>query len=42
VYKCVNCKRIITKIEGTVRCPFCGARILTKIRPEVIKRVQAR
>lgn len=42
MYKCVKCKRIITKIDGSVRCPYCGARILSKMRPEILKRVQAR
>ena len=35
-------KKIITKVEGSIRCPYCGARILSKMRPEVVKRVQAR
>lgn len=42
MYKCVKCKRIVTKIEGPVRCPYCGARILSKMRPEVVKTVHAR
>ena len=42
MYRCVKCKRIITKIEDSVRCPFCGARIVSKMRPEIVKRVQAR
>jgi DNA-directed RNA polymerase subunit RPC12/RpoP len=42
MYKCVKCKRIITKIEDTVRCPYCGFRILAKMRPDTPKRVQAR
>ncbi len=42
MYKCVKCKRIITKVEDSVRCPYCGARILAKMRPEVLKRVHAR
>jgi len=42
MYKCINCKRIITKLEGKIRCPYCGARVLIKVRPNVIKRVRAR
>ena len=42
MYKCIKCKSAIPKIEGSVRCPFCGARILAKVRPDVVKRVQAR
>jgi DNA-directed RNA polymerase subunit RPC12/RpoP len=42
MYKCVKCKRIIKKVEEKIRCPYCGYRTLTKLRPEVVKRVQAR
>jgi DNA-directed RNA polymerase subunit RPC12/RpoP len=42
VYKCVKCKRIITKIEDNIRCPYCGFRILAKMRPDTPKRVRAR
>jgi len=42
MYKCVNCKRIITKLEDKVRCPYCGTRVFVKLRPEIVKRVQAR
>lgn len=42
MYKCIKCKKIITKIEERVRCPFCGYRIFIKVRPEVVKRVLAR
>lgn len=42
MYKCIKCKKTIPNIEGTVRCPYCGARILSKMRPQTVKRVQAR
>ncbi|MCD6482690.1 MAG: DNA-directed RNA polymerase subunit P [Candidatus Aenigmarchaeota archaeon] len=42
MYKCLICKKEIPKIEGKVICPYCGSRILVKVRPKVIKRVQAR
>jgi len=42
MYKCVKCKKVIPEIEGTIRCPYCGARVLAKMRPEMTKRVQAR
>ncbi len=41
MYKCINCKKVIPKIEERVRCPYCGYRIFSKIRPEVVKRVKA-
>ncbi|MCS7106053.1 MAG: DNA-directed RNA polymerase subunit P [Candidatus Aenigmarchaeota archaeon] len=42
LYKCVKCKKIVTKIDEKIRCPYCGYRIFVKLRPEVIKRVRAR
>ncbi|MEM5802204.1 MAG: DNA-directed RNA polymerase subunit P [Candidatus Aenigmatarchaeota archaeon] len=42
MYKCVGCKKEITKIEDRIRCPYCGFRIFVKLRPEVVKRVRAR
>jgi DNA-directed RNA polymerase subunit RPC12/RpoP len=42
LYRCINCKKIIENIDDRIRCPYCGQRVLTKLRPQVIKRVQAR
>lgn len=42
MYKCIKCKKEIPEIEDRVRCPYCGHRILAKIRPDKIARVQAR
>jgi DNA-directed RNA polymerase subunit P len=42
MYKCVKCKKTISKIEDKIRCPYCGHRIFVKMRPEVVKRVLAR
>lgn len=42
MYKCVNCKKVIDKFGDRIRCPYCGARIFVKMRPEIVKRVQAR
>jgi DNA-directed RNA polymerase subunit RPC12/RpoP len=33
---------MIEKLGDRVRCPYCGARILIKVRPKVIKEVLAR
>jgi len=38
----VKCKKIIEKFDEKIRCPFCGGRIFIKLRPEMVKRVQAR
>jgi len=42
MYRCIKCKKIITKLDDKIRCPYCGYRIVAKIRPEVVKRVHAR
>ncbi|MFW9954977.1 MAG: DNA-directed RNA polymerase subunit P [Candidatus Thorarchaeota archaeon] len=44
VYVCHACKTVVTpeglKTLPGVKCPFCGGRILYKIRPPVVKRVK--
>lgn len=47
VYECVKCggKVVTDELElrgGGVKCTFCGYRILKKIRPPVVKRVQTK
>lgn len=42
MYKCVKCKKIVTKIDEKIRCPYCGFRIFVKLRPKTVKRVHAR
>jgi len=41
-FKCLKCKKMIDEAEDKIRCPYCGYRIFVKMRPEVLKRVQAR
>ena len=41
-FKCLKCKKVIEKLDERVRCPYCGYRIFVKMRPKVVKRVQAR
>ncbi|KUO41963.1 MAG: DNA-directed RNA polymerase subunit P [Hadesarchaea archaeon YNP_N21] len=42
-YRCGNCDRTFEKIEATgIRCPYCGYRILFKVRPDVVRKVKAR
>lgn len=44
VYICHSCKREVTpeglKTLPGVKCPYCGGRILYKVRPPVVKRVK--
>lgn len=42
MYKCVSCKKVVANLDEKVRCSYCGQRVFSKIRPEVIKRVLAR
>lgn len=42
MYKCLNCRKEIDETNDKVRCPYCGFRVYSKSRPEVVKRVQAR
>jgi len=46
VYKCIKCGRILDKdsldFSQSVKCPFCGARVLVKVRPPLPKKVEAR
>jgi len=42
MYKCVKCGKIIPKLGSKIICPYCGYRILVKLRPPVVKRVRAR
>ncbi|MHA2352526.1 MAG: Rpo12/RPC10 RNA polymerase subunit family protein [Candidatus Thorarchaeota archaeon] len=44
VYVCHKCHKEVTaeglKTLPGVKCPYCGGRILYKIRPPVVKRVK--
>ncbi len=46
VYKCVRCGSLVTSEElelrgGSVKCTYCGYRVLKKIRPPVVRRIKA-
>ena len=41
MYKCVNCKKAIPKLEEKIRCPYCGHRIFVKERPDTLRKVRA-
>ncbi len=43
-YRCLKCGKVVQvdlRYEK-VRCPFCGNKVLVKVRPPVIKRLKAR
>ncbi|MEM2908193.1 MAG: hypothetical protein QXP65_03235 [Candidatus Hadarchaeales archaeon] len=43
VYKCNGCGRMFGKMEqGSAKCPFCGSRILLKVRSSIVRKVAAR
>lgn len=44
MYKCIHCGKgvdIELKTAKRIICPFCGHRILKKVRPKVVKTVPA-
>jgi len=41
VYVCMKCRKEF-ELEDRVRCPFCGFRVIAKVRPLFRKRVRAR
>jgi DNA-directed RNA polymerase subunit RPC12/RpoP len=40
--KCLKCRKVIEDVDDKIRCPFCGYRIFSKMRPPSSKKVQAR
>jgi len=46
LYQCISCGEKLTMdqlaMTPEVKCPFCGYRVLKKVRPPVVKRVKAR
>ncbi|MBR9680365.1 MAG: DNA-directed RNA polymerase subunit P [Candidatus Altiarchaeota archaeon] len=43
-YRCLKCGKVVNvdlRVEK-VRCPFCGYKILVKMRPPVVKHFKAR
>ncbi|MBS7611177.1 DNA-directed RNA polymerase subunit P [Candidatus Bathyarchaeota archaeon] len=45
LYKCFKCGALIPygrlKVSPDLKCPECGCKILTKIRPSVVKKIKA-
>lgn len=44
LYQCMKCGATVksTDLELGVRCPFCRYRVLMKVRPPIVKRIEAR
>jgi len=44
-YECMSCSERISAqqmaMTPEIKCPFCGYRVLKKVRPPVVKRVKA-
>lgn len=45
IYECLKCNRLFSKEEMEtlpgVRCPYCGHRVIMKVRPPIAKRVKS-
>jgi len=44
MYKCLKCEKEIDldQVKEKIRCPFCGYRIVMKVRPKTTSKVLAR
>jgi len=46
IYECLKCRAKVTAeqlfIIPEIKCPYCGYRILKKVRPPIVKNVKAR
>ena len=46
IYECVSCKARVSAerlaITPEIKCPMCGYRVLTKIRPPVVKHTKSK
>jgi len=45
-YECLSCGSKVTLEElaltPEIKCPYCGYRVLKKVRPPIVKRIRAR
>lgn len=45
-YQCLNCGSNVSleelSLTPEIKCPFCGYRVLKKVRPPIVKRIKAR
>ncbi len=46
MYECISCGQRLTadqlSMTPEIKCPYCGYRVLRKVRPPIVKRVKAR
>jgi len=46
MYKCIKCGKILDKdsldFSQSIKCPFCGGRVLIKVRPLLSKKIEAK
>ncbi|MDH5441570.1 MAG: DNA-directed RNA polymerase subunit P [Candidatus Bathyarchaeota archaeon] len=44
IYECSKCGATVSskELELGIRCPHCRYRVLMKVRPPIVKRIQAR
>ncbi len=42
-YKCSKCGTIVEELsKGSIRCPNCANKVFFKVRPPILKTVQAK
>jgi len=41
MYECGRCGKVLENVADSIRCPYCGYRIIYKTRPIVAKKVKA-
>lgn len=41
-FKCISCGKVTEKLEGRIRCPYCGYRIFMKEKPKVVRKVKTK
>ena len=45
MYRCISCRREVKvdlKTSPKVQCPYCGYRIIEKLRPKIAKTLKVR
>ena len=45
-YECISCGAKVTaeqlSVTPEIKCPYCGYRVLKKVRPPIVRHVKAR
>lgn len=45
MYRCISCRREVKvepKTTPKIQCPYCGYRIIEKMRPKIVKKLRAK